>query len=235
MNIKQVTLPDGTTVIKVENDFIATEESESKAENAFDYERSEIEQYLIEECERLAEETGKTHFLFDTKLTGFIKMKRAYDDAARRDIKLDTLLEEGAYHIGTEEEFEEMPSRFSYYDTETKSKCRYEKSRIAIEFFKNIGFEASPFNYGTEMEQAFIFESTEKASEGSKMEIILDKFIARIQPNLFIRLLVQEEGLKTAYVGFFSKKKIFEVIERNLKNSTTKILMRDAKLKVILK
>ena len=235
MNIKQVTLPDGTTVIKVENDFIAAEESESKAENAFDYERSEIEQYLIEECERLAEETGKTHFLFDTKLTGFIKMTRAYDDAARRDIKLDTLLEEGAYYIGTEEEFEEMPSRFSYYDTETKSKCRYEKSRIAIEFFKNIGFEASPCNYGTEMEQAFIFESTEKASEGSKMEIILDKFIARIQPNLFIRLLVQEEGLKTAYVGFFSKKKIFEVIERNLKNSTTKILMRDAKLKAILK
>ena len=233
MNIKQVTLPDGTTAIEIEDDTIV--EESTAEDNIFEYERSEIESYLIEECERLAEETGKTHFLFDTKLTGFIKKKRAYDEAARRDIKLDSLLETGAYHIGTEEEFEEMPSRFSYYDTETKSKCRYEKSRIAIEFLKTIGFEASPFNYGAEMEQAFIFESTEKTSKGSKIEIILDKFIVRIQPNLFIRVLSQKDGLETVYVGFFSKKKIFEVIERNLKNSTTKILMRDAKLKAILK
>jgi hypothetical protein len=233
MNITQVTLPDGTTAIEIEDDTIV--EESTAEENTFEYERSEIESYLIEECERLAEETGKTHFLFDTKLTGFIKKKRAYDEAARRDIKLDSLLETGAYHIGTEEEFEEMPSRFSYYDTETKSKCRYEKSRIAIEFLKTIGFEASPFNYGAEMEQAFIFESTEKTSKGSKIEIILDKFIVRIQPNLFIRVLSQKDGLETVYVGFFSKKKIFYAIERNLKNSTTKILMRDAKLKAILK
>ena len=234
MRIKQVTLPDGTTAIELEDDFVAAEESESKAENAFDYERSEIEQYLIEECERLAEETGKTHFLFDNKLTGFIKKVRAYDDAAKRDIRLDTLLEEGAYHIGTEEDFEEMPSRFSYYDTETKSKCRYEKSRIAIEFLKSIGFEASPFNYGPEMEQAFIFEYAETIEEGSKMQIVFDKFVARIQPNLFIRVLSQEEGLETAYAGFFSKKKIFEAIERSLKHAATKSMIRDAKIKSIL-
>lgn len=232
MNIKQVTLPDGTTAIEIEEDTIL--EESTVEENAFSYERSEIESYLIEECERLAEETGKTHFLFDTKLTGYIKKKRAYDDAVKRDIKLDALLEEGAYHIGTEEEFEEMPSRFSYYDTETKSKCRYEKVKIAIEFLKAIGFEASPFNYGPEMEQAFIFECTEKALEGSNLEIILDKFVVRIQPNLLIRVLAQSEGLDTAYSGFFSRKKIFEAIERNLKNAETKGLMRDAKLKTIL-
>ena len=232
MNIKQATLTDGTAAIEIEDDTIL--EEKSGEENAFAYERSEIESYLIEECERLAEETGKTHFLFDTKLTGFIKKKRAYDEAARRDIKLDALLEEGAYHIGAEEEFEEMPSRFSYYDTETKSKCRYEKVKIAIEFLKAIGFEASPFNYGPEMEQAFIFECVEKAGEGSNLEIILDKFIVRIQPNLFIRILVQNDGLDTAYAGFFSRKKIFDAIERNLKNSTTKSLIRDAKLKTIL-
>lgn len=232
MNIKQVTLPDGTTAIELEDDTVV--EESTIEENAFSYEKSEIESYLIDECERLSEETGKTHFLFDTKLTGFIKKKRAYDEAAKRDIKLDALLEEGAYHIGTEEEFEEMPSRFSYYDTETKSKCRYEKVNIAIGFLKAIGFEASPFNYGPEMEQAFIFECTEKASEGSNMEIILDKFVVRIQPNLFIRVLSQSEGLDTVYSGFFSRKNIFEAIEKNLKNSTTKGLMRDAKLKTIL-
>jgi len=232
MSIKQVTLPDGTTAIEIEEDTIL--EESTVEENVFSYERSEIESYLIDECERLAEETGKTHFLFDTKLTGYIKKKRAYDEAAKRDIKLDSLLEEGAYHIGTEEEFEEMPSRFSYYDTETKSKCRYEKVKIAIGFLKAIGFEASPFNYGPEMEQAFIFECIEKAKEGSKLEIILDKFVVRIQPNLFIRVLAQNDGLDTAYAGFFSRKKIFEAIESNLKNSATKGLIREAKLKTIL-
>ena len=232
MSIKQVTLPDGTTAIEIEEDTIL--EESTVEENVFSYERSEIESYLIDECERLAEETGKTHFLFDTKLTGYIKKKRAYDEAAKRDIKLDSLLEEGAYHIGTEEEFEELPSRFSYYDTETKSKCRYEKVKIAIGFLKAIGFEASPFNYGPEMEQAFIFECIEKAKEGSKLEIILDKFVVRIQPNLFIRVLAQNDGLDTAYAGFFSRKKIFEAIESNLKNSATKGLIREAKLKTIL-
>lgn len=232
MNIKQVTLPDGTTAIELEEDTVV--EKSTIDENAFSYEKSEIESYLIEECERLAEETGKVHFLFDTKLTGLIKKKRAYDEAARRDIKLDAILEEGAYHIGTEEEFEEMPSRFSYYDTETKSKCRYEKANIAIGFLKAIGFEASEFNYGPEMEQAFIFECTEKSSEESKLEIILDKFVVRVQPNLHIRVLAQKDGLDTVYSGFFSRKKIFDAIERNLKNSTTKSLIRDAKLKTIL-
>jgi uncharacterized protein YfeS len=66
------------------------------------------------------------------------------------------------------------------------------------------------------------------------MEIILDKFVVRIQPNLFIKVLSQSEGLDTVYSGFFSRKKIFEAIEKNLKNSTTKSLMRDAKLKTIL-
>ena len=232
MNIKQVTLPDGTAAIEIEDD-IAVEESTAE-ENAFAYERSEIESYLIDECDRLAEEEGKTHFLFDTKLSGYIKKKRAYSESAKRDIKIDSILEEGAYHIGTEEDFEEMPSRFSYYDTETKSKCRYEKVKIATQFLKAIGFEASPFNYGPEMEQAFIFEYTEKVSEESNMEIILDKFIVRVQPNLLIRVLAQNDGLDTVYSGFFSRKKIFEAIERNSKTATTKNIIRDAKLKTIL-
>lgn len=223
MNIKQVTLPDGSTAIEIEDE--STEHGESR-ENEFSYERSEIESYLIDECERQAEESGKIRFLFDTKLSGYIKKKYAYSDAAKRDMKLDELLENGAYHIGTEEDFEQMPSRFSYYDTETKKTCRYEKMALAISFLKELGFSPSEFNYGPEMEQAFIIESYDSESEN------LEKFVIRIQPNLHVNLLAQKEGLQSVYKGFFSRSKIFDAMEKN--SVRLRQIIREAKLKIIL-
>ncbi len=225
MNIKQVTLPDGSTAIEIEDG--SKPDGNIEQESFFTYEKSEIEDRIIEECERMAEETGKTHFVFDRNLTGLIKKKKAYDDAAKRDVRLDEILEEGAYHIGTENDFEEMPSRFSYYDTETKAKCRYEKIRIAIDFFKSIGFEPSEFNYGPEMEQAFILEFRE--SEESELE----KFVIRLQPNLFAKLFVQVDGLVPIHNGFFSRSKILEEILKR-SGSGLKQVIRDVKLKTVL-
>lgn len=199
---------------------ILEEYSGSKEECAFDYERSEIEQHFIDKCDRLAEETGETHFLFDTKLSNFIKKKKSINKE-----ELCLLEEEEAYHIGTETEFGAMPSRFSYYDTETKLKDRYEKYAFATRFIESLHFVPSEFNLGQEMEQSYILE----LREGEDME----KFIIRLQPNLFLKIIHIRDDFNTIYSGFFSKRKMFESIDKHSGN-LSKILIRDSKIKDIL-
>ena len=197
---------------------ILEEYSDSKEECTFEYERSKIEQHFIDECDRLAEETGETHFLFDTKLSNFIKKKKSIN-------KEELCLLEEAYHIGTEIDFGAMPSRFSYYDTETKLKDRYEKYAFATRFIESLHFVPSEFNLGQEMEQSYILE----LREGEDME----KFIIRLQPNLFLKIIHIRDDFNTIYNGFFSKRKMFESIDKH-SGKLSKILIRDSKIKNIL-
>jgi hypothetical protein len=219
MNIRQ--LQDGT----IEIDDGSKPDGFVQDESSWEYERSEIEQYFIDECEKRAEETGEIHFLFDTKLSHLIKRKNILNKEDRRESDLSELLENDAYHIGTEMDFNQMPSRFSYYDTETKLNCRYEKYSFVLDFIKSLGFEPSEFNFGPEMEQAYILD----LREGEESE----KFIVRLQPNLFLKILHMKDDFNTIYNGFFSRKKIFEAIDKHSGN-LSKILIRDAKIKNIL-
>ena len=219
MNIKQ--LPDGT----IEIDDGSKPDGFVKEESLWEYERYDIDQYFIEECEKRAEETGKIHFIFDTKLSHLVKRKNILNKEDRRESDLSELLENKAYHIGTEMDFNQMPSRFSYYDTETKLKCRYEKYSLVVDFLKSLGFEPSEFNLGPEMEQAYILE----LREGEDIE----KFIIRLQPNLIMKLIHMRDDFNTIYNGFFSKKNIFEAFDKHSGN-LSKILVRDTKIKDIL-
>ena len=219
MNIRQ--LPDGT----IEIDDGSKPEGFVQEESSWEYERSEIDQYFIDECEKRAEETGEIHFLFDTNLSHLIKRKNILNKEDRRESDLSELLENDVYHIGTEMDFNQMPSRFSYYDTETKLKCRYEKYSFVLDFIKSLGFEPSEFNFGPEMEQAYILD----LREGEESE----KFIIRLQPNLFLKLIHMKDDFNTIYNGFFSRTKIFEAIDKHSGN-LSKILVRDAKIKDIL-
>jgi hypothetical protein len=217
MNIRQL----GT----IEIDDESKPDGHIEEESAFTYERSEIDQFFIDECEKRAEETGEIHFLFDTKLSHFIKRKNIFNKEDKRESDLSKLLEEEAYHIGTEMDFNQMPSRFSYYDTETKLKCRYEKYSFVLDFLKSLGFEPSEFNLGPEMEQSYILE----LREGEDIE----KFIIRLQPNLFMKLIHMRDDFNTIYNGFFSKTNIFETFDKHSGN-LSKILVRDTKIKDIL-
>ena len=208
MNIKQ--LPDG--VLEIEDD--SRPDGHVKQEADFSYEKSDIEQRFIDECEKRAEETGETHFLFDTKLSHFVKRKS----------EISEILESDVYHIGTEADFNMMPSRFSYYDTETKLKDRYEKYSLVVDFIKSLGFVPSEFNFGPEMEQAYILE-TRKDEE-------TEKFVIRLQPNLFLKIMFQKEGFETIYSGFFSIRKIFEAMQNSA--SLSKNTIRESKIKNIL-
>jgi len=219
MNIKK--LPDGT----IEIDDGSNPDGFVKEESKWEYERSEIDQYFIDECEKRAEETGKTHFLFDTKISHLIKRKNILNKEDKRESDLSELLENETYHIGTEMDFNQLPSRFSYYDTETKLSCRYKKYSLVVNFIKELGFEPSEFNFGPEMEQSYILD----LKEGEESE----KFIIRLQPNLFMKLLHMKDDFNVIYNGFFSKKNIFESIDKH-SGHLSKVLIRDAKIKDIL-
>jgi hypothetical protein len=217
MNIRQL----GT----IEIDDESKPDGHIEEESAFTYERSEIDQFFIDECEKRAEETGEIHFLFDTKISHLIKRKNILNKEDQRESDLSRLLENETYHIGTEIDFNMMPSRFSYYDTETKLKCRYEKYSFVLDFLKSLGFEPSEFNLGPEMEQSYILE----LRKGEDIE----KFIIRLQPNLFMKLMHMRDDFNTIYNGFFSKTNIFETFDKHSGN-LSKILVRDTKIKDIL-
>jgi hypothetical protein len=223
MSIAQIQVTNGTSTIKVIDE--STDEK-IKEEGYFKYEKSEIPKELIDDCERLANETNKTHFIFDTNISSLIKRKSISSTEDKRESKLFDILEENTYHIGTEEDFYQMPSRFSYYDTETKLSCRYEKYKMLESFLFLLGFEPSEFNLGSEMEQSYIF----------KINVDNDfiKFIIRVKPNLFIDILSEGNGTfsKSGYM-FFSKSKILSEMEK-FDNINIKSIIRDVKIKILL-
>jgi hypothetical protein len=94
-----------------------------------------------------------------------------------------------------------------------------------LDFLKSLGFEPSEFNLGPEMEQSYILE----LREGEDIE----KFIVRLQPNLFMKLIHMRDDFNTLYNGFFSKTNIFEAFDKHSGN-LSKILVRDTKIKDIL-
>lgn len=190
----------------------------------FNYLKDEIPQSLIEECNRISEETGDTYFIFDNSITNIIRSMNIWSEDDRRDLVIDNLLEEDIYHIGDINYFIGMPTRWSYYDTETKLTDRYDRYNFILDFVKEIGFEPVLSNLGPEYEQSFIIEKDKY------------KWILRIKSNLFIRISYQnsEMGyLTTIFDGFFSKSLILD----SIKKSNPKIfdmIVRDIKLKELL-
>ena len=218
MHINTVTLSDGTTAIEINDgskpDGFIEDLGELKIETA------DIEQSLIDKCEKLAEETSMTHFLFDSDTSLKIKRLTAQNKENKREILLSELFDD-IYEIGTEDDFRVMPSRFSYYDTETKLTCRYKKHSYAIDWFKQIGFIPGEFNYGAEYENSFTLD----LEDG-------DKLIIRLQPNLTLKLTHAEELHTVIYSGFFSKINILNAIVKRLPDF--KSIVRDAKLDIII-
>ena len=170
----------------------------------FKYENSEVPQDLIDQCEKASESFGETYFIFDNSVSNFLKSRYMDDKSLNREIKIDEILgHDEKFHIGSETYFREMPSRFSYYDTETKECNRYKKYNIVIDFIKSLGFSPSEFNLGPEFDQSFTF----------KHEDI--NLILRLKPNLFLTI---QDGFTDSFHpnnifdGFFSKSKIFKAV-----------------------
>lgn len=191
---------------------------------------SEVPKSLIDECERLSQD-GKTRFIFDKHLTNTARRKVSYSKQENRDIDLDEILLDD-YYISDESEFELMPSRFPYYDTETKMTCRWSKHKMVIKWFEKLGFKPGLSNVGPEMEQSFTLSVYDDETGG-----ILYKCILRIHTNLFINLFTEHgdfiENRKTFYKGFFKKTEILKLLNQTSPD-IYKMIVRDVKLEEIL-
>ena len=224
--MKVIQLPDGTIQIINEDErpdgFIE--------ELNVDGVSSEVPHSLIEECEKLCKD-GITRFIFDKHLTNTAKKRISQSKEESRDISIDDILEDD-YYISDEEGFNLMPSRFPYYDTETKMTCRWTKHKVIINWFKKLGFQPGLFNAGSEFEQAFTLSVYDDETGG-----ILYKCILRIQPNLFVSLMAEHgdflENKKTVYKGFFKKSEILRLLDET-SPEIYKMIVREVKLEEIL-
>lgn len=167
----------------------------------FNYKDSIIEQLLIEQCEEMSKEHNKTYFIFDDMISNRIETNHNLTNQMTRNEKLNLLLDEDSYHIGTEDDFRGLPSRFSYYDTETKLVGRYRRYDFVTSYLSKIGFTPVITNLGPEYEQSYL------------IELVDEKFICRLRPNLFLKIMYQNSDceLKTIFEAFF-KTEIFEIM-----------------------
>ena len=219
--MKVMQLPDGTIQIINEDEKPDGFIEELNVESV----QSEVPQSLIDECERLCKD-GRTRFIFDKHLTNVARKRISHSKKETRDINLDE------YYISDESEFNLMPSRFPYYDTETKMTCRWTKHKVVTEWFKKLGFKPGLSNVGPEMEQSFTLSVYDDETGG-----ILYKCILRIQPNLFVNLIAEHgdfiENIKTMYKGFFKKSEILRLLNET-SPSIYKMIVREVKLEEIL-
>jgi hypothetical protein len=214
IQINTVSLPDGGNYDGHVEDY-----------STLSYERSDIPQNLIDECNQLGE-NGNIFFIFDKKIKNIVNRNKSTPDL--RDSKIDEILdknyhEESKYYIADENDFNSMPSRFAYYDSEIRLSGRYDRYNHVLNFFKILNFEPGFGNFGPELEQAFFYISN--------YEDISYTIILRIQPNLFIYLkMVDENGREKTYNGFFSKSRIYDFLKSIMSDSEFKSLVRDSKL-----
>lgn len=224
--MKVIQNPDGTISVINEDEKLDGFTEELNVESV----KSEVPKSLIDECERLSQD-GKVRFIFDKHLTNTARRKVSFSKQETRDIDLDEILLDD-YYISDEVEFELMPSRFPYYDTETKMTCRWSKHKMVIDWFQKLGFQPGLSNVGPEMEQSFTLSVYDDETGG-----ILYKCILRIQPNLFVTLLAEHgdfiENKKTVYKGFFKKREVLKVLD-DTSPEIYKMIVREVKLEEIL-
>ena len=144
IQINTVILPDGTTGIEVNDG--SKPDGHVEDHTTFTYERSDIPQSLIDECNKLGEESDKIFFIFDKKIKNIVNRNNKSIEVLR-DIKIEEVLDDDfKYYIADENEFNSMPSRFAYYDSEIRLSDRYDRYNHVLNFFKILNFNISPIS-----------------------------------------------------------------------------------------
>lgn len=189
----------------------------------------EIPQHLIDECEKLALENDMTYFIFDKNETNTINLKLRPNKETERDVKIDELIGED-FHIGNIDDFNDMPSRISLYDTETKLVGRYDRYKSVVNLFNKLGFDPSINNFGPEFEQTFTLSI---AYDGEYGEF----WLVRLQPNLFLSIkyssyMESQASDIEVFNGFFNRNKIFQSLLSS--SESLKFVIRDLKLEQVL-
>lgn len=193
----------------------------------FNYKKDKIPQDLIDECNSLSDKDGNTYFIFDKETTSIIESMNIWSKDNKRDFIINRIFDDdGVYHIGDVNCFIGMPTRWFYYDTETRLVDKYQRYNYVKDYIIDLGFECCVTNLGPEYEQSFI------------IDIDNNKWVLRLNPNLFIRITHEDyqssSDKKNIFNGFFNKSIILE----SLKNSNKDIFLsisREKKLSELVR
>ena len=197
---------------------------------------------FIQECERLATETGEPHFVLDWKTLHEIKKKSAENKEDKREVDLEEILDEQEYEIGDWTTVQQMPSMEIIYDSVSKLTDKEERTKWAVKQLERLGFTTnSIFDLVDE-------EDREGLNINYNMEFSMtlslehrDELGAKISPNLLTKITHFTTDpnnftyeLNEIYNGYLIIADIIEVISKNVKGDAMKTVIRDMKITNIL-
>jgi hypothetical protein len=159
----------------------------------------EIPQHLIDDCEKLSENNKKTYFIFDNYSKNYIEASRHPEKDEKREYILEKLFDNKQeqdlpFSIGDLSDLKDMPSRYIYYDTETKQTDKYKRYDFVLSFIKKLGFTPSEHNLGIEYEQ--VFNMSEEIG-GEKIELTI-----RLNQNLITKISYSKSQYNSNLGGY---------------------------------
>lgn len=202
---------------------------------------------IINECERLAQETGEPHFVLDWKTLHEIKKKTAENKEDKREADLEEILDEQEYEIGDWTTIQQMPSMEIFYDS--ISKLTEQKDRIlwAISKLEKLGFQNNSIFNLIDEEDRSVLQNNYNIEFSMKIELEYGDFIsATISPNLLTKVkhfstieshkttIGHEMIFREIYHGYLITEDIIEAIADNVKAESMKPIVRNLKINELL-
>ena len=195
---------------------------------------------IINECERLAQETGQPQFVLNWKTLHEIKKKTAVNKEDKREVDLEEILDEQEYEIGDWRTIQLMPSMEIFYDSVSKLTNQEERTKWAINQLERLGFIInSIINLVDEEDREGLYvnynmEFSMRLPLGNGEDLN-----AKISPNLLTKIthftinsVIYE--LNEIYNGFLITDNILEAITNNVKEVAMKPVIRDMKITNLL-
>ena len=202
---------------------------------------------IINECERLAQETGEPHFVLDWKTLHEIKKKTAENKEDKREADLEEILDEQEYEIGDWTTVQQMPSMEIFYDSVSKLTEQKDRMLWAIRRLERLGFKKNSIFDLIDEEDRGIFKTNYNIEFTMKFELEYGDFIsATISPNLLTKIkhfstidstkttIGHEMIFREIYNGYLITEDIIETIANKVKAESMKPIVRDLKINELL-
>ena len=202
---------------------------------------------FINECERLALETGEPHFVLSWKTLHEIKKKSAANKDDKRDADLEEILDEEEYEVGDWQTVLQMPSMTIYYDSVSKLTEQKNRMTWAIKRLEKLGFQKNSIFDLIDEEDRLVLITNYNIEFTMKIELEYGDFIsATISPNLLTKIkhfstidshkttTGHEMIFREIYSGYLITEDIIEAIGNNVKAESMKPIVRDLKINELL-
>lgn len=199
---------------------------------------------FINECERLALETGEPHFVLSWKTLHEIKKKSAANKDDKRDADIEEILNEEEYEVGDWQTVMQMPSMTIYYDSVSKLTDQKDRMTWAIKRLEKLGFQKNSIFDLIDEEDRLVLITNYNIEFTMKIELEYGDFIsATISPNLLTKIkhfstidsskttIGHEMIFREIYHGYLITEDIIEAIANNVKAES---IVRDLKINELL-